>query len=182
MSDALIWIYAAALGIGLFYALIQIFAQGLEGAFEIAHLDVSVDGHGDFGVSVLAVAWFLASFGATGLIALLGGGVGALLSLAIAVAGGIIFGAVAQMFFVKVLSETTTAHVSTSSLVGLSAEVTTPIEPDHLGQILLVAQGSRMTFSARATKRDISIPRGQLVRITDIMGSVAHVEPVVGHD
>ncbi|MBZ0308155.1 MAG: hypothetical protein K8I82_18970 [Anaerolineae bacterium] len=180
MSDTLILIYAAALGIGLFYALIQIVAQGLEGAFEIAHLDVGAHGDGDFGVSVLAMAWFLASFGAAGLISLLSGGVGALLSLIIAITGGILVGAVAQLFFVKVLSETTSTNVSTSNLVGLSAEVTTPIEPDHLGQILLVAQGSRMTFSARATKRDVTIPRGQVVRITDIMGSVAHVEPLVG--
>lgn len=180
MNEALTWIYAAALGIGLFYTVLQLVAQGVDGMMDAFHFDLHIGEHGDVGVSMLALAWFFASFGAAGLIAQLGGDIGGILSLAIAAASGLLFGAVAQMVVVKYFSETTSTHVQTSNLVGKTAEVSTPIEPDRLGQILLIAQGSRMTFSARATKRDITIPRGQLVRITDIMGSVAHVEPVVG--
>ncbi len=180
MDNALMWVYAAALGIGLVYSLLQLFGHSLDGVFDAFHLDFHVGDHGDFGVSTLAIAWFLASFGAAGLIAQLGGAAGTLVSLLVAAGGGLLFGAVAQFVLVKYLSETTSTNVETSALVGKVAEIFTPIEPEHMGQILLVVQGSRMTFSARAIKRDMTLVRGQRVRIAEMTGSVAYVEPMNG--
>jgi membrane protein implicated in regulation of membrane protease activity len=180
MSDVLTFIYSVALGLGLIFSILQIVAQGLEGAFDALHIDFH-HGDSDLGVSMLALSWFITSFGGFGLIAQQAGIEGSA-SLGIALIGGLAFGGVAQLIFVLVLARAGGSTFSQESLIGRTAEVTTPIPVNRVGQISLIASGSRVSYNARAIKRDIELLRGQRVRIVDFIGSVAHVEPALGAD
>jgi membrane protein implicated in regulation of membrane protease activity len=182
-------IYGGALAFGLAYALLLLAFQGISdvagGLTDMLDIfgggaDVDIGGAdadaGDgAGVSLLAIAGFISAFGAFGL-AGVGFGAGSGGSLIVAVLGGFIFGGLGQVFFVYVLSPTTSAIVSQSKLTGMIAEVTTPIPAEGIGQISLVVQGSRITYSARSENKT-ELKRGTEVRIERIIGSVASVLP-----
>lgn len=189
-ASALNCLYGGALGFGLFYALLLLFFQGIGDVFGDASdlfsglggadagidvdMDVDVDGDVDNGLSIsmMAIAFFISAFGAFGI---LGTSLGLnVLSLFLALGGGMVFGVLGQAFFVYVLSPTTNSMVNQSALVGTLAEVTTPIPQDGIGQIALVAGGGRMTLSARSVGGE-SIVRGTEVRVEKIVGSVALV-------
>ncbi|NJL92270.1 MAG: YqiJ family protein [Anaerolineae bacterium] len=159
MEGLLTIIYGAALGVGLLYAAFQVFAQGVDGALDIFHIDLGIDIGGDSSLSMLALSWFVAAFGAGGLMSQQGGAE-AIESLAAASVLGIIIGVVGQILFVTVLSRTNSSEVRQESLIGKIAEISTPIPPNGVGQVLLVTKGSRVTYSARAAKHGESIPRG----------------------
>lgn len=180
-------VYGAALALGLAYSLMLVIFQGfgdaLDGLGDIAHvfqvdLDVDADGGSDgLGISVLAIAVFIAAFGAFGLAArgIFEAGIGA--SIILAAIGGFLFGGVAQAFFIFILSPTTSSLVSQTSLEGQVADVIIPIPSEGQGQIMVVSQGSRLTYSARSYNKQ-PINRGTEVRIEKIVGSVATVVPV----
>ncbi|MCB9435834.1 MAG: hypothetical protein H6673_02440 [Anaerolineales bacterium] len=181
-------VYGAALALGLAYSLMLVIFQGfgdaLDGLGDVAHvfhidlnLDADAGGHDGLGVSVLAIAVFIAAFGAFGLASrgIFEAGVGA--SIIVAAIGGFLFGGVAQAFFIFILSPTTSSLVSQSSLAGQVADVVIPIPAEGQGQIMVVAQGSRLTYSARSYNKQ-PITRGTEVRIEKIVGSVATVIPV----
>lgn len=178
LGTVITYIYVAALGLGLAYSILQIVAQGIGGLFDALDFDIHI-GDSDFGVSMLAISWFITSFGGFGLIGL-EVGAGALGSLATAAVGGLIFGGIAQLIFIMFLTRNVGSAFSQESLIQRTAEVTTPIPANRVGQITLIVSGSRVSYNARATKRDIEVPRGQAVRIVEFVGSVAHVEPLMG--
>ncbi|MCI0711301.1 MAG: hypothetical protein L0154_14185 [Chloroflexi bacterium] len=186
-------IYGGALALGFVYAVLLLVFQGIgdvmDGVGDLLHIfdggmDVDVGGH-DFdgdgsGLSLLAVSAFVASFGAFGLTSI-GFGATPLGSFAIAALGGFVFGGLGQAFFVYILSPTTSAIVNQSRLTGLTAEVTTPVPENGVGQISMVVQGSRINYSARAYDNQ-PLPRGTEVRIEKIIGSVATVVPTSEFD
>jgi membrane-bound ClpP family serine protease len=181
-------IYGGALGLGLLYALLLLIIDGLDNLFtdigdifhlgDLFHGGADVGGHhgGDgSGLSMIAIAAFISAFGAFGL----GANAfetGAGVSLLVAGAGGFVFGGLAQLFFIYILSPTTSSIVSQASLEGKVAEVTTPIPEKGIGQIALVAEGGRVTYSARSHDGK-PLSRGAEVRIEKIIGSVASVAP-----
>ena len=63
-------------------------------------------------------------------------------------------------------------------LIGIVAEITTPIPENGIGQIAFVAKGSRITYSARATDEQSPVERGTPVRIERIVGGMAYVSPI----
>ena len=94
-------IYAAALFIGVIYALFLLFFQGIGDAlgdldvdFDIdTDLDLDADSAGEAaGVSMLAIASFISAFGAFGLIAVTLLSAGAVASLIAALIGGVVMG------------------------------------------------------------------------------------------
>ncbi|NDJ86910.1 MAG: hypothetical protein GYB66_13595 [Chloroflexi bacterium] len=174
-------VFGAALGLGLVYSIVLIFFQGMDGAFDgLGDFDVDFDADAAAdatSISFLAVAVFISAFGAFGLAARGIFDAGTAISIIVAAIGGFIFGGLAQAFFIYVLSPTTNSMFSQASLVGQVAEVTIPIPDDGTGQITLVTQGSRVTYSARAYNQQ-TIPRGREVRIEKIIGSVATVIPI----
>ncbi len=184
-------VYAAALLIGLIYAVFLIFFHGIGDALGDLDLDLHAD-MGDIdlidadgaaeatGVSMLAVASFISSFGAFGLIAATLLGAGDVLSFVVALAGGIVIGIAAQIFFLYILSPTVSSEVRQTRLIGQVAEITTPIPPNGVGQIAFVAQGSRVTYSARATDETRALERGTPVRIERIVGGMAYVTAIDG--
>ncbi len=176
-------LYGVALGLGFAYSLLLLLFDSmdsvLDGLGDFGNLfDVDVDAAdgGDVGISMLAVAAFVSAFGAFGLAArgILEAGIAS--SIIIASTGGFIFGGISQVFFLYVLSPTTNSLVTQLSLEGKIAEVTIPIPESGTGQITLIAQGSRLTYSARSHNHE-SINRGTEVRIEKIIGSVATVVP-----
>lgn len=184
-------VYAAALLIGLIYAVFLLFFHGISEA--LGNLDlqadlntgdldlISADGAAEAtGVSMLAIASFVSSFGAFGLIAATLLGAGAVLSFVLALVGGILIGIAAQVFFLYILSPTISSEVHQTRLIGQVAEITTPIPPHGVGQIAFVAQGSRVTYSARATDETRALERGTPVRIERIVGGMAYVTEIDG--
>jgi membrane protein implicated in regulation of membrane protease activity len=180
-------VYAASLFIGVMYAAFLLFFQGIGDALGDLDFDLDVDTDlGDIdlvdadgaaeatGVSMLAIASFVTAFGAFGLVVAIAGA-SAVLSLVAAVMGGLAFGIAAQVFFLYILSPTISSEIRQTKLIGMVAEITTPIPMHGVGQIAFVAQGSRVTYSARATEEDLSVDRGTPVRIERIVGGMAYV-------
>lgn len=196
--NALTCIYAAALLMGFLYALFLIFFQGVGHAFHIDldghHFDLGghqvdlghagghdlhAEGHDNSeatGLSMLAISGFVTAFGAFGLAAtgLLHAGV--LVSLGLAILGGVAVGAAAQLLFIRVLSTTTSSNLDLSALKGSPAQIITPIPADGMGQIAFVLRGQRVTLSARSSS-ETSLPRGTQVIIDGIRDGVAYVSP-----
>lgn len=184
-------VYAAALLIGLVYAIFLLFFQGIGDALgdldfapgvdvDMGDIDlIDADGASEAtGVSMLAVASFISSFGAFGLISATLFGAGTVISLIVALAGGVLIGIAAQGFFLYILSPTISSEVRQARLIGQVAEITTPIPINGVGQIAFVAQGSRVTYSARATDEQSAFERGTPVRIERIVGGMAYVSAI----
>ena len=202
-------VYGVALAIGVVYAVFLLFFHGLSDALgdlgldghgvdvHMGHVDVGHMGHvghvghaghvGDHNsadeateVSMLAIASFVTSFGAFGLVAVTFFDAGTVASLAAALLGGVIFGVAGQLFFLYILSPTVNSTVHQVELIGQVGEVTVPIPVGGVGQIALVAAGSRMTYPARAAEDGHAIARGTPVRIDRLVGGVAYVSELEG--
>ncbi|MCD4684980.1 MAG: hypothetical protein K8S97_03475 [Anaerolineae bacterium] len=185
-------IYALALFVGVVYAAFLMFFHGIGDVLgdldfdmdldvdvdvDLADIDTILDSDGvteATGVSMIAIASFVTSFGAFGLVAAMGGA-GTFISLMSALVGGLLFGIAAQAFFLYILSPTISSEVRRAQLIGQAGEITTPVPMDGVGQIALVAEGARMLYSARAVDEDTEISRGTPVRIERIVGGVAYV-------
>lgn len=183
-------IYAVSLLIGAIYSFFLLFFQGigdvlgdLDFGIDIdvdldADLDLDLDADGAseaVGVSTLAIASFISAFGAFGLISVTLFDAGAVASFISALLGGVVIGIAAQVFFLYILSPTISSEVRQANLIGQVAEITTPIPTNGVGQIAFVAQGSRVTYSARATDEEVAINRGTPVRIERLVGGMAYV-------
>src|SRR5262249_46029692 len=72
-------------------------------------------------------------------------------------------------------------HVSTSfreeHFIGSLAEVTVPIVPGRLGEIVYLAKGSRCTGPARTRNTESTIQRSKSVIIIDLIDGIFVVEP-----
>lgn len=191
-SNTLNCIYGIMLALGFGYSLLLLIGSSsdLFGGVDVdAGLDVDVDldvdadldvGDSDGGdvmkISTLAIASGVTAAGAFGIMSRALFDASAAISIVAAVAGGLIIGALGQVFFVYVLSPTVRTAFQEDDLVGASAEVITAIPADNLGQIALIASGARVTLGAR-TEDGAPVPRGTTVRVEKIVGGVAYVLP-----
>jgi hypothetical protein len=66
--------------------------------------------------------------------------------------------------------------VKLKDIVGAVAEVITPIPADSVGEVAFVAQGGRMTYTAKSATGTL-IARGTTVVIEKVVGGVAVVRP-----
>lgn len=175
-------VYGAALLMGFVYALFLMFFQGVGDAF--GDLDLNLDGDADVhggeaaGISLLAIASFISAFGAFGLVAVTLFDAGHVPSLIAALLGGLLFGIAAQFFFIYILSPTISSEVRQAKLIGMVAEITTPIPTNGVGQIAFIAEGSRVTYSARSTDASQGFRRGTPVRVERIVGGIAYVSAI----
>jgi len=125
--------------------------------------------------SVLSLMGTLAGFGAGGLltisllrsqpVSLLGAG-----------AGGLIMALLLWLLIGKLLYSlhaSSEAHVA--DMVGLEAEVLTPIEPGHSGEIAYVLEGTRYTAPARLVGEGRA-GRSETVRILRVGSNLVYVE------
>lgn len=185
------WIYFLLAGIGLVYAVISLIGAEA-GHIDLGHIDLDVGGHdldmgdvhGDFdsgsvsitSLSSISIASFITAFGAFGLIATQLFGVSTLNSLLWAVGGGLVVAAIAHFGFIYIFAPQVSSEVGRRDVVGLTGEVTVPIPADGVGQVALVARGTRVTYSARSAD-DTPIARGKQVEVLEIVGNTAVVRP-----
>ncbi len=201
-GSALNCIYGAALLIGFLYALFLIFFQGVGHAFDLSDvevfghtidlgglfdapghavdlsgghdLDLGHDGHEVSGLSMLAIAGFTTAFGAFGLATATLLHAPPVLSLLAAAVGGVLVGGLAQLFFIQVLSRSTSSNIDLHTVKGADAKVTVPIPAEGMGQVAVVLSGTRVTLSARASGGE-PIPFGAEVIVDSVRDGVAFV-------
>ena len=193
-SLGLTLLYLALLGIGIIYAVIIL----IGGALHDVHLpgiDLDIGGHeigpvnvdvgGDVGhpevnvpsLSPVTVASFVTAFGAFGLIALGLFDTSAQWSLAWAAGGGLVVAVIAHFAFgYFLIAPQGSSEVKLRDIVGAAAEVITPIPADSVGEVAFVAQGGRMTYTAKSAT-GTPIARGTTVVIEKVIGGVAVVRP-----
>lgn len=132
---------------------------------------VAVDGPSWMASSVLSAAF--AAFGISGLVAI-GSGAGGGWSLAIGIGVGLLIGYVVVNFIHKPLArQQGNSMLSSTSYVGITAEVTLGIPPGGFGEVSFIdANGARVSRSAC-----LSIPSGADVK----RGTSVVIDTVEGH-
>ena len=183
--------YFFLLMLGVFYALFVMVSGGLH-ALHIPDLHLDLSGahlppaHVDIGgtpdhdvhllsLSPISIASFVTSFGGIGLIATEAFGVGGGPSLIWAVIGSLIVGVASHfLVFYLFIAPQASSEVKTRDILGLTAEVITPIPGKSVGEIAYVAMGERHTATARSADGQ-AIPRGASVTIESVVGTVTLV-------
>jgi hypothetical protein len=185
-------IYSTLLGIGVIYAIFILIGAGLHDIHipHIPGLDFHVgahDIHVDTGASVdhsavkvptlspITVASFVTAFGAFGLISTGLFDASTRGSLIWAMVGGFVVAVIAHFAFgYFLIGPQGSSEVRLEDLAGIQAEVITPIPADSVGEIAFVAQGGRVTYTAKSAD-NLPIPRGTTVFIEKVIGGVAIV-------
>ncbi|MHB1004164.1 MAG: NfeD family protein [Chloroflexota bacterium] len=160
---------------------IEVGGHGLEHGLGEAGHDVSHDVDGGMHVSPLnsaTVAAFSAALGAIGLLSLKSGGLAPWFSFVVALVGALF---IAMGMFVLVIRplyrSQSDSTVSTADLLGRAGRVLTTIPGSGVGEIGLVADGSRLQMPA-ISHDGTDIPAGQHVSILQIQKGVARVAPL----
>jgi len=199
-------IYFALLGVGVIYAVIILITGGLHdidvpgldidigeidiGGHHLPEVPVHLDfdhapsfDHGDVDVpslSPITIASFVTAFGSFGLLAVYLFNVSDRFSLLWAGGGGLVVAIIAHFAFgYFLIAPQGSSEITARDVMGLTAEVITPIPADGVGQVAFVAQGRRITSSARSAG-GVPIPKGELVSIQSFTGSAAVVRPEQG--
>jgi hypothetical protein len=182
-ASALDCAYFLSFGVGLVWAIFIVVTGGLGGDVGVPDLDVGDAGAFDVGsvevspISPITISTFITAFGAVGIIARQLLGVSGPFSLAWSTAGGLLLATGMFLFYSRFLiGSQGSSEVRVGGLVGLVAEVIAPISEGSVGEIALVAQGSRVTYPARSSQ-GIAIKRGTLVVIDQMLGAQALVSP-----
>jgi hypothetical protein len=192
-------LYLTLLGIGVIYAILILIFGALhdihipgfevhmgEHSFGPVDLSSAPDAHlGDVShpsvkipsLSPIAIASFVTAFGAFGLISLGLFEVSSRLSLVWAIVGGLVIATLAHFAFgFFLIAPQGSSEVHLHDIIGSLAEVTTPIPADSVGEVALVAQGGRITYTAKSSS-GTPIIRGVTVVIEKVIGGVALVRP-----
>lgn len=180
--------YFLAFGVGLLWAMFIVVTGGLGGDVDVPDvgapdLDVGdLDGFNVGSVEVspispITISTFITAFGAVGIISRQLFDVSGPISLVWSALGGLLLSGVMFVFYSRFLiGSQGSSEVRVSQLAGLTAEVIAPIPPDGVGEIAVVAQGSRVTYPARSSS-GVAIKRGSLVVIDQMLGTQALVSP-----
>lgn len=147
-----------------------------------AGADAVPDGHGEADsagapspFSPLVLASGITTFGAVGIISKAGFGMGDLASVFVSLGFAGIIGAAIFFGIVKFLhGSQSNSTYSQSDLLGVEAEVITPVPANGMGEIACSVGGVRCNFPAKSA-HNTDIERGAVVKIKDMNGSVAVV-------
>ncbi len=187
-AGALDCAYFLSFGTGLVWALFVVVTGGLGGHIDMPDADVPDFNVGDVDtfdvgsvevspISPITISTFITAFGAVGIIARQLFEVSGPISLLWSTGGGLLLASVMFLFYSRFLiGSQGSSEVRVSQLVGLTAEVIAPIAEDGVGEIAVVAQGSRVTYPARSSQ-GVPIKRGTLVIIDQMLGAQALVSP-----
>jgi membrane protein implicated in regulation of membrane protease activity len=177
-------IYGFCLVVGLIFTLTSVmvghfFGSGDHVAGSGGHVEAGADSSDAPGISIFSptiIASFITAFGGFGLIftqfqKTSSPAVSAPLSLV----GGLIVAGVLLLFLRMVFRHTQSSSEShVAQLIGAEANVITPIPENGVGEIAYVVGGTRYSAPARA-ENNVSVPNGQMVKITRIVGSQFYV-------
>ncbi|HDD25339.1 MAG TPA: hypothetical protein ENF52_07875 [Chloroflexi bacterium] len=197
-------IYFILFGVGVGYAIIAAVLGGLSHV-EVPGVDVDIPGvdlhpgepdlhlelpfahdishdvdHPDVGLSPLSpitIASFITAFGGVGLITNNLTTLSPIAGLVISTISGIALSSFIFLVYTRVLMEAQgSSQVESGELVGITAEVITPIPQGKIGEVVIVVRGARVRHAARALDGQ-AIPRGTLVEVVKEAGSVVIVKP-----
>jgi membrane protein implicated in regulation of membrane protease activity len=153
-----------------------------------AHTDISA-AHGDMGdvyhghgevalnpVSPMTIAAFIGGFGGGGLIGYsLGWPSWGSILLAMPIGFVLAFGI---YYFMMVINRTNvSSEARVSEMVGITAEIITPIVEEATGEIAYISRGSRYNAPARSVDGK-SIAKGRPVKIWRMVGSTCYVKEI----
>jgi hypothetical protein len=178
-------VYFAMLSIGIIYALVILVTGGLHdvgGDFDLGGGDADFGGgdtmHGAVDVthvSPVTIAGFVTAFGAFGIISQALFAVSPGMSLLWASIGGLLVGVASHLaFFYFFIKPQGSSEVTRRDVVGAHAEVITPIPEGRVGEVAFIAQGARVTMTARSVDGR-AIARGTVVQVREQIGSVVLV-------
>ena len=187
-------LYLVLLILGLIYAVFLLVSGqigGGESGADLGHVphfetggghDLHVEGgaaeHGISPISPLTIATFITAFGAIGLVSTNLFSVSDRGSVVWASLGGLVFSFLVYIGFTYLfIKPQGSSEVRVSELTGHKAEVITPIPENGLGEVALIAQGGRVTFSARSSDGK-KVDRGASVKVARVTGGVVYVEPL----
>lgn len=136
-------------------------------------LDGSADGHGLLDSRVISV--FITAFGGFGAIGIQMG-LGIVASSFVGLAGGIVFGGLVSIFARFLYKQQSSSSVTTTQLVGRTAQVIVPIAPGSIGQVSCRVGEERVEKLARS-KNNSEIRAGAIVRVEEIAGDSLIVSP-----
>ena len=140
----------------------------MDSAHQRVHRGFRLDGSHGF-------AGFVTAFGAFGTLALNLFSTSARSSLLWAALGGLVVGLASHLvFYYAFIKPQGSSEMTIRDVLGARAEVITPIPAGGLGEIAFVAQGARVTMSARSADGG-ALARGVTVLVDDRVGSVAIV-------
>lgn len=126
--------------------------------------------------SPLSIAGFLCAFGGAGLLAT-GYGLGLFAGLGAAAVGGVLMAFILWLVIGKFLfGMQGTSQARAYDMLGMEAEVITPVEHDMSGEIAYVLEGVRYTAPARLIDEG-KIAKHETVRIRKVRGNMVYVEP-----
>jgi membrane protein implicated in regulation of membrane protease activity len=152
-------------------------APGHSGAGHGGHADTHHnDGAMEYNpFSPLSLMGFLCAFGATGLIAT-ALQFSTLISLALAAGGGVLMALLLWLVIGKLLfSMQGTSEAHQADMIGLEADVLTPMDEGHMGEIAYILGGVRYTAPAKLTHPG-GVGKTSKVRIRRIRDNVVYVE------
>lgn len=141
--------------------------------------DISHEGGPDTGgvigiFSTRVIFTFIMGFGAAGAIAR-HYGADNLIASVIGVASGMVLGALMYGVMLLFMEQQASSVISTDALLGCTGTVTVAIDREAVGEIGVSVGGEYRTYSARMKGAD-AVPKGHLVRIVGMTGSVVTVE------
>lgn len=161
-------VFLVIAGLGFIFLLLSLLFGEIFDSFGIDTdaLGGGVDGHGIIDSRVLSV--FITTFGGVGAICTQLG-LGVLLSSLLGLASGVVLGGVVSLFGRFLYKQQASSSVSSSQLVGRTAQVTVAIPAGGIGQISCRIGEERVEKIARSHEGDELRP-GMLVRIEEIAG------------
>ena len=136
-------------------------------------LDGAGDGHGFLDSRVISV--FITAFGGFGAIGIQMG-LSIVASSILGLAGGLVLGGLVSLFARFLYKQQSTSSVTTSQLVGRTAQVVVSIAPGSLGQVSCRIGEERVEKLARA-RDDQEIKAGAMVRVEEVAGDSLIVSP-----
>lgn len=197
-------VYFILFGVGVGYALIAAILGGLSHV-DVPGVDVDIPGvdlhpgepdlhlelpfahdvshdvdHPEVGLSPLSpitIASFITAFGGVGLITNNLTTLSPIVGLMISAISGVALSGFIFLVYTRVLMEAQgSSQVESGELIGITAEVITPIPPGKIGEVVIVVRGARIRHAARSFDEQ-AIPRGTLVEVVEEAGSVVIVKP-----
>ena len=136
-------------------------------------LDGGFDSHGLLDSRVISV--FVTAFGGFGAIGIQMG-LSIILSSLMGLAGGVVLGGLVSLFGRFLYKQQSTSSVTTSQLIGRSAQVVVSIAPGSLGQVSCRVGEERIEKLARA-RDNREIKAGSMVRVDEVAGDSLIVSP-----
>jgi membrane protein implicated in regulation of membrane protease activity len=166
-------VFLAIGAIGFIFLLVSLILGDIFDSFGVDTGLDGTDGHGFLDSRVISV--FVTAFGGFGAIGIQMG-LGIVASSLLGLAGGVVLGGVVSFFARFLYKQQSSSSVSTSQLIGRTAQVIVSIAPGSLGQISCRIGEERVEKLARS-KDNREIKTGAMVRVDEIAGDSVIVSP-----